>query len=203
MEGGIMETDRKEFLFHIYEQMWLNINRHILVVWQSVGVVVGSFAALSLVEKRVVTLDVAAILILLLATWLVAHTHDANVWFYRNHTVIRNIERQFFSVEDKDTIHPFFCEQRDPRKMLMHLKIQKLLGYSVAGVILLHHLKERMLPALVVVVPVTEFAFRATPYLVAAVLLVVIARFAKRSREKNRHMADNSPGAVLGSEMPS
>ena len=46
-----MEDDRKEFLLKMYDQMFNDINTHILVVWQSVGVVVGAFAVFALARK--------------------------------------------------------------------------------------------------------------------------------------------------------
>ena len=49
-----MEHDRKEFLLKMYDQMFNDINTHILVVWQSVGVVVGAFAVFALVEKNII-----------------------------------------------------------------------------------------------------------------------------------------------------
>ncbi|MFN2453299.1 MAG: hypothetical protein ABR577_03670 [Pyrinomonadaceae bacterium] len=46
------EKDRKEFLIHMYDQTWNNINRHITIVWQSVAALVASVTLLSLVEKK-------------------------------------------------------------------------------------------------------------------------------------------------------
>ena len=39
-----VEQNRKEFLLHMYDQMFNDINRHIMVIWQSVGVLVAAFA---------------------------------------------------------------------------------------------------------------------------------------------------------------
>ena len=64
--------DRKEFLLRMYDQLWNNINRHILVVWQSVGVLVGTFAIFSLVEKKIISIDIASTLIILISSWLIA-----------------------------------------------------------------------------------------------------------------------------------
>jgi hypothetical protein len=82
---------RADFLIEMYKQMWTNINRHILVVWQSVSVLVGTLAAFALVEKKVISLDVACALVVLISAWLVAHTIDANYWFNRNLAIISNI----------------------------------------------------------------------------------------------------------------
>jgi hypothetical protein len=45
------DTQRASFLLEMYKQTWANINRHILVVWQAITVLVGTLAAFSLVEK--------------------------------------------------------------------------------------------------------------------------------------------------------
>lgn len=42
---------REDLLLKMYDQMFNDINRHIMVVWQSVGVLVGAFAVFALVEK--------------------------------------------------------------------------------------------------------------------------------------------------------
>jgi hypothetical protein len=54
-----MEHERKEFLLKMYDQMFNDINTHTLVVWQSVGVVVGAFAVCALVEKNIIPMDYA------------------------------------------------------------------------------------------------------------------------------------------------
>ena len=45
---------RHQFLFKVYDQMFADINQHINVVWQSIGVVIGSLALLSLAEKNII-----------------------------------------------------------------------------------------------------------------------------------------------------
>ena len=50
---------RDELLLKMYDQMFNQINTHILVVWQSVGVLVGAFAILALTEKQFISMNVA------------------------------------------------------------------------------------------------------------------------------------------------
>ncbi len=66
--GTETKSLRPQFLIEIYKEMMADINRHIMVVWQSVGVVLGSFAIMGLVEKRVVSLDYASSLLLIVCT---------------------------------------------------------------------------------------------------------------------------------------
>jgi hypothetical protein len=78
------EKARSDFLIAMYNQLMNDINRHIVVVWQSVGVLFGAFAVFALVEKQIISLDVATSLIVLLCAWVVAHVHDASYWYNRN-----------------------------------------------------------------------------------------------------------------------
>ena len=62
-------SKRPEFLLEMYKQMMADINRHIMVVWQSIGVLLGSFAIIGMVEKKVLSLDFAASLFVMICTW--------------------------------------------------------------------------------------------------------------------------------------
>src|SRR5690348_7244971 len=68
-----MTEERRELLLHMYDQMFNDIDRHILVVWQSIGVLIGAFAVFALTEKQIITIDIATSLVLLLCGWLIAH----------------------------------------------------------------------------------------------------------------------------------
>jgi len=72
----------------MYKQMFNDINRHIVVIWQSVGVLLGAFTLFALVEKQVIPLDVASALLVLIAAWLTAHLYDASYWYNRNLVII-------------------------------------------------------------------------------------------------------------------
>ena len=104
---------RSDFLIAMYAQLMNDINRHIVVVWQSVGVLFGAFAVFALVEKKVISLDIAASLIVILCAWVIAHVYDAGYWYNRNLVIIANIERQFLRRSDLHDIHYYFGEQKD------------------------------------------------------------------------------------------
>ena len=123
--------NREDLLLKMYDQMFNDINRHIMVVWQSVGVLVGAFAVFALVEKNVVPLDFAVCIVLLLALWLMAHLFDAAYWYNRNLVIIANIERQFLRKEDLKEIHYYFGSHRPKNKMIYHLRIQMTLGIAL------------------------------------------------------------------------
>ena len=138
-------TDRRDqFLIELYKQMMNDIGRHILTVWQSVGVVVGAFAIFALSEKGVMSLDLACSIVILLCSWLYAHVLDANYWYNRNLVIVANIERQFLKKSDLRDIHYYFGKHRSKSSMLTHLSIQKLLGVFLAFIVLIYHFSKSL-----------------------------------------------------------
>src|SRR2546428_10370812 len=85
--GRLMDNDidgnngRQELLLKMYDQLFNDINTHIIVVWQSVGVLVGAFAVLALVEKNIISVDIGTTLILLVCGWLFANLLDSAYWY--------------------------------------------------------------------------------------------------------------------------
>ena len=195
-ESGREDSRRADFLMEMYKQMWTNINRHILVVWQSVSVLLGTLAAFALVEKNVISLDVACTLVLIISAWLVAHTIDANYWFNRNLAIISNIERQFLRPNDMCLIHSYFSAHRKGGPLLDHLAVQALLGGTFGVLVLLYHFVERILPG--IGAPWTAFQpIRSLPYatiIVAGPLLWSWHRTATRKYEAFRR---ESPGLKI------
>jgi len=114
-QGQAPDSRRDAFLLAMYREVWNNINRHMTVVWQSAGVLAGAFALFALVDKGAFNVDVASALLVLIASWLVAHTYDANGWFSRNLVIVANIERQFLRSSDDREIHFFFKRHRGPQ----------------------------------------------------------------------------------------
>ena len=198
MEDVVSSKRRDDFLLAMYNQMWGNINRHILVIWQSVGALLGAFAVLALIEKHVLPIDLACSLIVVICAWVAAHVIDANYWFTRNLLIIINIERQFLLSKDLRDIHPYFRDHRKPT--LDHLVVQGCLAASVFLLIAGWHFFTRVAPGFAS--PYANFEFsRALPYLVsliAAVLLVVFKRKQEKSYEK---LLRKSPGISMDSKL--
>jgi hypothetical protein len=191
-----MSDRRDEFLIEMYKQMFNDINRHIMVIWQSVGVLVGAFTIFALVEKKVLSLDIAASLIILLCGWLYAHLLDAGYWYNRNLVIIANIERQFLNVADLAKIHYYFGKHRPDNKMLTHLRIQMALGFGLSTVVLLFHFVDRVLPGLGA--PITNFdPQRAFPYFVALGAFFYGLRIKKHRDASYAEFIKNSPGATV------
>ena len=187
---------RDNFLIAMYSQLWSNINRHITVVWQSVGILAGAFALFALVEKHTLSFDWACGLMLLIAGWVVAHTYDANTWFNRNITIVANIERQFLRSEDAKEIHFYFTEHRASGDMLDHFKVHRAFGVAIGSLILLYHFFTRVVPG--IGQPMSNFdPNRTVPYVVClAVVLWIMAFKAERQKKINSLLA-KSPGLVV------
>lgn len=188
-----MNDKREELLFKIYDQMFNDINRHILVVWQSISVLIGAFAIFSLTEKQIISLDIASSIILLLCAWLIAHLYDSSYWYNRNLVIIANIERQFLKREDLKHIHYYFGKHRPKNRMISHLKIQYALGIGLGMLIFLYHLFVRVLPGFNSSLDKFEIA-RSLPYIITIVSFIYLY---KVKHEKDRNYDEfirNSPG---------
>jgi hypothetical protein len=192
----IMNNKREEILLKIYDQMFNDINRHILVIWQSISVLIGAFAIFSLTEKQIISLDIASSIILLLCTWLIAHLYDSSYWYNRNLVIIANIERLFLIKEDLRNVHYYFGKHRPKNRMISHLKIQYSLAIGLGLIIFLYHISVRVLPG--INSPISEFeAARSLPYIVIILSLFYLNNVKK---EKDRNYAEflsNSPGIPI------
>ncbi|MGD9851973.1 MAG: hypothetical protein AB7T38_11945 [Nitrospirales bacterium] len=186
---------RQELLLRLYDQLWNSINRQIEVVWQSVSVLVGAFAILTLVEKNIVPLDIAVSIILLLSTWLMAHVFDSSLWYNRNLAIIANIERQFLASSDIQNVHHFFRSHRSA-KMLDHLKLQMSLGLGLSAIVIFYHFMERVYPGLSA--PWSNFqTIRGMPYMVMLVAILYLMGLKKNSESKYSEFLKKSPGAQI------
>lgn len=188
------EPDRRDqLLLKMYDQMFSDINRHILVVWQSVGVLVGAFAIFALTEKRIITIDVATALVVLLAAWLVAHLYDAAYWYNRNLTIIANIERQFLVKDDLKLVHYYFGKHRPNNPMLTHLKIQYALAVGLVAIVLGWHFLAQVVPGFGA--PWATFdPLRAVPYATTIAAVGYLARLRRQRNKSYTEFVTNSPG---------
>jgi hypothetical protein len=198
-------NDRRDaFLLEMYRQMSTHLNRHILLSWQSVGVVAGALVVFILsdeVEARSdARLDFVVGVVALLCAWCIAHVFDANNWFERNLHIITNIERQFLNAADSREIHYFFTSHRGERSkrrwLIEHLRIQMLMAAVLWTLLLAFHFYQRVYPGLGLSLDHFEWN-RSLPYivsLVTALYCVAIARDRKNDYEK---LAKESPGKPL------
>lgn len=145
---GTSYEKRPEFLIAMYEQLMADINRHIVVVWQMVGVVGAAIAGLVVAEKEGVPTAYAVILTLLVISWVIEHLHDSNFWYNRNLVMITNIERVFLTPNDVDFIHPYFAAHRKKGSFLTHLQVQRHYALAIAVLVLFYFLAKSVWPTL-------------------------------------------------------
>jgi hypothetical protein len=186
---------RKDFLLQMYTQTFSNINRHILVVWQCVGVVIGAFAAIAVSDKRLLPVDYVVTLELVLVFWLLAHILDANNWYLRNLAIITNVEKQLLFQSDLRDIHYLFGIHR-PNRMITHLRIQVALGLIIGSVVLLYHFLERVLPGFGLEMNDLQLT-RALPYLMLVAGTAYVLRLHRRKRGDYEEFISNSPGKSI------
>lgn len=188
-----MCLNRQELLLKMYDQLFNDINRHIVVIWQSISVLIGAFAIFALVEKNIISIDLASAIIVLLSAWLLSHLYDSAYWYNRNLTMIANIERQFLLKEDLKNIHYYFGKHRPVNSMLTHLKIQFALGVGLCSIVLLYHFVTRVVPgfggSFEHIDPV-----RALPYIVVFASFFFLKWIRNNRRDSYREFLYNSPG---------
>ena len=179
------ESARKEFLIHMYDQMFNDINRHISVVWQPITVLVGSFALMAAGIRDILSIDLATALIIILVGWLIANLYDSAYWYNRNLVIIANIERQFLTKNDLKHIHYYFGEHRSKQSIITHIRIQWWLGMFIGGLVLLYHfLTEVIQTCPFISSPATDFRWELLiPYIVAVGIYIWIS-FLRKNRIK-------------------
>lgn len=183
---------REEFLIAMYNQLMNDINRHIVVVWQSIATLIAAVATFSLVKDNILSTDIASSIVIIACIWLMAHVYDASYWYNRNLVIIANIERQFLINSDLEDIHYYFGKHRPNNSMISHLSIQKWLGVSVAMLILVSHFINTILP--VMNTSANLHLLNLTPWIIALCGCVIWADQSVKGREKYKEFISNSPG---------
>jgi hypothetical protein len=179
---------REQFLLAMYSEAWRNVERHILVVWQTAGVVGATLAVFVIVEKKVIPSDIALTMEFVVVGWLYAHIVDAQFWFARNLHIITNIERQFLKPSDISEIHPYFAPRSTAAaaSTLDHLQIQKWLARALFICLLVLH----------GIVTFREgwSSTSILPFLAAIGSIVAIGHFKAVRSLKQRRLEEESPG---------
>jgi hypothetical protein len=194
---------RSEFLLEMYRQTSSHLNRHILLSWQSIGVVGGALAVFVLGDKNEMMadarLDFAVAIVTLLCGWSIAHVYDANNWFERNLHIITNIERQFLTHQDAKDIHPYFLSHRGERskkRLVGHLRIQLAMAISLSIILLLYHFYQRIYPGLGLTLEHLQ-PVRGTPYVVGAICVWYCFHIAKDRKADYQRLLRASPGKIV------
>jgi len=197
-----MDNSRKEFLMHMYDQMFNDINRHIMVIWQSIAVLIGAFALFSLVEKGIISVDLAVSFIIVIIFWLFAMIYDSSYWYNRNLVIIANIERQFLSQNDLKEIHYYFGKHRKSNSLLRHLMIQMLFGFMIGIVIIIYHISVRIIIAIEnynmnKTIYMDDLLKMSLPYLLILIGVPFLYNFKKQREKAYEEFIKNSPGKKI------
>lgn len=183
----------------MYNQLFADINRHIMVVWQSIGVIGGAVALLALAEKQLLAVDYAVALIIAVCFWSINTIIDSAYWYNRNLVIIANIERQFLDSADLKEIHFYFGKHRAAR-MIKHLRIQFVLVISILLIFFAYHLFGSIIPA----VKLCRFSAQMfLPWFLAIALSVYAYLLWRNRAEAYRKFLEYSPGKEIKSEIPS
>jgi hypothetical protein len=180
MSGGpdeVLEISDKEqaLLVAMYGKMWDNINRHVVIVWQSITAILGSLALLGWVEKGVIGLDVGTAFVVIFSAWVIAHTYDASAWFNRNQMIVGKIEQLILREDVRKELHSVIGTTRDPRSMILQFQIQYMLALTIGLLALGYHFSRRVQ----ITWKLADIDLAGTmPYIaaLAAVVLVFLAR---------------------------
>lgn len=193
------EKRRYEFLQRMYSQMFDDIKVQLQIVWQAVAVVAGTFALFGLVEKGIMPLDVAVSIIVLIASWMIAHVIEASYWYNRNLVIIANIERQFLKQSDLRNIHYYFGKHRKKGAMIYHLWIQFFLGACLALTVVFYHFFDRVYPGLSAPWENLQLQ-RSLPYVVSITAVIALSRHSWYKNKEYDEFIGNSPGIEVATD---
>jgi len=199
-----LDDSRRLFLLKLYKALNTAINTHLLVVWQSIGILVGAFALLGLAEKQIISLDIAVTLVVLISAWLLAHVYDASFWYNRNLAIISNIERQFLRPEDEKDICHYFVQHRSGN-MINHFRIQWWLGFGIGASVLIYHWVTFVGARLYLLAEPAGYRHLWSPKLLPYIVFVAGALFLvlmKRTQDRNySEFLEQSPGIAVVSDI--
>lgn len=187
----MVETEREKFLINMYNQMWNNINRHINLVWQPLGLLITTIGSIILAENNLINFDLAVTLIIIFCGWFIAHVYDSSHWFNRNLVILTNIEKQFLNDNDEKEIHYYF-KRSHQNKMITHFKLQEYLGYTIMSIIILYHFFKRA--SGFGNIANFESIFIFVPYLIFILILVWLLWFRNKKLYEHDKLISRSPG---------
>lgn len=191
-----MNAPRTEFLLEMYRQTSNHLNRHVLLLWQSVALLGGAYAAFAFQEKNVISIHLATAIALLLCGWFCANVFDAYAWFDRNLVIITNIERLFLEKQDASLVHFFFLDHREAEDLVQHFWIQLFLGTTIAVMVALVHFLKHVVPSFKIPNGIFDPEL-AMPYAALAISIGCCAWIWHRVIKKARQLRAKSPGLTL------
>lgn len=196
MNVNFDEKDRKEFLIQMYIQLSNEIDRHIRIIWQIVGVLISAFAIFALVEKEIISIDLASSILIAVCGLSTAIVVESNFWYNRNLTIIANIERQFLKNSDSKDIHYYFTKHRKNNAYLDMMIIQFAFIFLLLIIVVVFHFSKQIYPFMHC--EGTQFSpIKSIPYLVLLIGVFFILYFHNKRISDYNNFVENSPGIQM------
>lgn len=187
--------DRKTFLISMYDQLCHEMDRHIKVIWQTVGVLLSTFAIFALIEKNIISIDIASCILIAVCGLAIAIIIESNFWYNRNLVIVANIERQFLVETDAEEIHYYFTKHRKDNAYIDMMLIQMVFVFIILGIVTMYHFSQSILPNLSLK---NDFSFgKAMPYIILSITLLLLFVFHKKRINNFNTFKSHSPGKAM------
>lgn len=198
MNSNYNNSDRKEFLIEMYTQLANSIDRHIKVIWQIAGVFLSTFLVYTFVDTKVLTLDIATSILILVSGLSIAIIIESNYWCNRNLVIIANIERQFLHESDLKDIHHYFGKHRENNAYHAMMTIQIYFNSLLLMIITVYHFFIQVWPNREL--SINHFdPLRCVPYLTLLISFYLLFRFNKKRIKNYNEFKTTSPGIEIDS----
>jgi hypothetical protein len=195
--------DRKTFLISMYNQLCNEMDRHIKITWQIVGVLLSTFTVFALVQNELIPLDLATDIVIVVACLALGIIIESNFWYNRNLVMVANIERQFLEPNDASEIHYYFIKHRDKNAFIDMMKIQMIFVLLILIIVVGYHYNEVVLPSLN---PENDWDFlKISPYLILVTSSIILYKFYKKRIVNYNKFKTLSPGKpmLIDEDIPS
>lgn len=116
-------ANRHEFILQYYNMAVQDLDRHLKVGWQTIAVVAGAIASISLGEQGHLPIFVSVSAALVVLYWGMQNVIDANFWALRAIAFLANVESVYFALTDRRHFNPY-AGQHPPYKLMDSLKFQ-------------------------------------------------------------------------------
>lgn len=186
-----MSPEKTEFLINMYNQMWSNINRHISIIWEPIGLLIAVIGLLALTENEIINIDFTVSAIILFAGWFMCYVIDSSHWYNRNLLIVSNIEALFLEKSDRKLIHPYFGIIHK-YEMIWNFRLLAMLDFGVAIFSLLYWISKWYNS--------TSIIFHNSmllPILSLVGTLIVVVYFWIIRRNSYQKLVEASPGDIM------
>ena len=115
--------NRHEFILQYYNMAVQDLDRHLKIGWQTIAVVAGAIATLSLGEQGPLPIFVSISAALIVLFWGLQNVIDSNYWSLRAIGFLANVESVYFAKTDQ-TYFNHYAGEHPPYHLMDSLKYQ-------------------------------------------------------------------------------